>query len=109
MLFVTEAPAAAETLAELRYQYVLASTLDAVRQGLRGDAVNEGGSAPGKPGCWRVMHPVRGVVIDDAPVDLWTQTYARYEDNQEWRLPLDRPIGRARRYITMSGNRIYLD
>lgn len=109
VLFVTEAPAAAETLAELRYQYVLGSTLDAVRQGLHGDAVNEGGSASGKPGCWRVMHPVRGVVIDDAPVDLWTQTYARYEDNQEWRLPLDRPIGRARRYITMSGNRIYLD
>lgn len=109
VLFVTETPEAAETLAGLGYRYVLAATLDEVRNGPHGDAVGQDGPGSATPGCWRGLDPVRGVVVHGAPINLWAHSYVRSEENQEWRLPLDRPFGGPRKYFTMGGKKIYVD
>ena len=105
VLFIMETVEAARNLAELRYRYVLATTLDAVREGPHGRAVIQDGVMSGEPGCWWYWYSNREGPTDDAPIDLWSHGYVQTEENLEWRLPLDRPFRRAKIQLRMKDAR----
>ena len=89
VLFVTETMEAARNVAELRFPYVLASTLDAVRDGPHGKTIIIGKGFGQKPGCWWYWRSDRDAPTPDAPIDLGASLYALRYENTSWRLPLD--------------------
>ena len=92
VLFVTETVEAARNLAEHRFPYVLASTLDAVRDGPHGRTIILGRGIARKPGCWWYWHSDRDAPTPDAPIDLGASLYAQKDENISWRLPLKAPF-----------------
>ena len=96
VLFITETVDAAVNLARLRYPYVLATTLDAVRDGPHGRAVIQDEAMAREPGCWWYWYSDRDAPTPDAPIDLWSTLYAQRDENVAWRLPLDRPFARIK-------------
>ena len=92
VLFITETAEAAEALARLRCPFLLATTLDAVREGPHGYAVIENGITKGDPGCWWYWYNNREAPTPDAPIDLQSHLYTMSDKNLVWRLPLDSPF-----------------
>lgn len=90
VLFVTETEEAAKRLAALHCPYLLATTLDAVRQGPHGSTtVKDGRVMMEKPGCWWFENRGRGTLISNATIDLIAYLYVRSYPNGVWRLPTD--------------------
>ena len=96
VLFITETEEAAKKLAKLRYDYLLATSLEAVRKGPHGHAVIKDGINEGKPGCWWYWYSNQEKPTPNAPIDLGSQLYAADEKNKVWRVPLDQPFRRAK-------------
>ena len=94
VLFITETLQAARNLALLKLPYVLATTLDAVRDGPHGRAAIQDGAMVGEPGCWWYWYSDADAPTPDAPIDLCATLYAQTDTNVTWRLPLDRPFAR---------------
>ena len=93
VLFITETAEAAGNLRHLRQDYLLATTLEAVKQGPHGHSVLKDGKDDGsKSGCWWYWYPDMDAPSVKAPIDLWDHRYAQSTDNVIWRLPLDRPF-----------------
>ena len=95
VLFITETTEAAEKLAGLQYRYLLATTLDAVREGPHGYSVIEDGVGEGEEGCWWYWYRNEETPARDAPIDLWSHLYVDDAEHLVWRLPLDQPFRRA--------------
>ena len=96
VLFITETVEAAEKLAMLRCPYLLATTLEAVREGPHGRAVIQDGVVEGEEGCWWSWYDNEETPTPDAPIDLWSHLYIKTDENVVWRLPLDRPFQGAK-------------
>ena len=96
VLFITETVEAAEKLAGLRCPYLLAATLEAVREGPHGCAVIQDGVDEGEEGCWWFWYMDRETPTPDAPIDLCSHLYIETAENAVWRLPLDRPFQGAK-------------
>ena len=96
VLFITETVEAAEKLAGLRCPYLLAATLEAVREGPHGCAVIQDGVDEGEEGCWWFWYNDREAPTPDAPIDLCSHLYINTAENAVWRLPVDRPFQRAK-------------
>ena len=92
VLFITETLRAARILAEFRCRYILATTLDAVREGPHGKSVIEDRSIRGEPGCWWYQLGEKEDSRGDLPIDLVSQLYARDHKEGRWRLPLHNPF-----------------
>ena len=92
VLFVTETEEAARILAELGYNYLLATTLDAVREGPHGRAIMQDGEIDGEPGCWWYRYSDEEAPTSDNPIDMWSHFYVQSDQNSAWRLPLDEPF-----------------
>ena len=96
VLFITETMEAARNFASLQYSYLLATTLEAVREGPHGRAVMEENRVAGDPGCWLFWFSRRKALAASVPIDMWSQLYARQYPEGVWRLPMDRPFRRFR-------------
>ena len=92
VLFITETAEAAKHLSELRCPFLLATTLDAVREGPHGRAIIEDGVVVGDPGCWWYWYANREAPTSNIPIDMCSQLYVQYDINMAWRLPLDEPL-----------------
>ena len=92
VLFITETLRAARILAEFRCRYILATTLDAVREGPHGKSVIEDRSIRGEPGCWWYRLGEKEDSRGDLPIDLVSQLYARDHKEGRWLLPLHNPF-----------------
>ena len=92
VLFVTETEEAARILAELGYNYLLATTLDAVREGPHGRAIMQDDVVEGEPGCWWYWYSDEEAPTSDNPIDMWSHLYVQSDQNSAWRLPLDEPF-----------------
>ena len=92
VLFITETAEAAKHLSELRCPYLLATTLDAVREGPHGRATIEDGVVAGDPGCWWYWYANREAPTSNVPIDMCSQLYVQYDINMAWRLPFDEPF-----------------
>ena len=92
VLFITETVGAAQNFANLRYPYLLATTLESVKKGPHGRAVLEEDGIPGEPGNWFYWYNNRDAPTDDAAIDMWSQLYAQRYPVGEWRVPMDRPF-----------------
>ena len=92
VLFITETAEAADHLSELRYPYLLATTLDAVREGPHGRATIEDGVVHGDPGCWWYWYANEEASTSKTPIDMWSHIYVQSEKNPAWRLPIDEPF-----------------
>ena len=95
-LVITETVEAAEKLSRLRCPYLLATTLEAVREGPHGRAVIQDGVVEGEEGCWWFWYNNRETPTPDAPIDLCSHLYIKSAENAVWRLPLDRPFQGAK-------------
>ncbi len=96
ILFITETMEAARNFASLQYSYLLATTLEAVREGPHGRAVVEETRVAGDPGCWLFWFSRRDALTASVPIDMWSQLYAQRYPEGVWRLPMDRPFRRFR-------------
>ena len=92
VLFITETVEAAKNFANLECPYLLATTLDAVRNGPHGKAVLEGNVVSGDPGCWFYWYNNRDAPTGDVAIDMWSQIYAERYPEGVWRVPMDRPF-----------------
>ena len=92
VLFITETSRAARILAEFGYRYILATSLDAVREGPHGKSVIEGQSVRAGPGCWWYRLAGTEAPRSDLPIDLVSQLYALDRKEGQWLLPLDNPF-----------------
>ena len=97
VLFIMETLDAVQNLARLRYPYILATTLDSVREGPHGSAVIRDGKVSGEPGCWWYWYGDLDAPSPDVPIDMWSHIYVESGNNRVWRLPLDNPF-RQRKY-----------
>ena len=95
VLFVTETVEAARRVAALRFPYVLASTLDAVRDGPHGRTIILGRGLARRPGCWWYWRSDRDAPTPDAPIDLGASLYSQRDENTAWKLPLHNPFVNA--------------
>ena len=98
VLFITETVEAAEKLAGLRCPYLLATTLEAVREGPHGRVViQDGVGVVGgvEEGCWWYWDENMDAPTPYVPIDLWSHVYIEDAPNAVWRLPLDQPFQRA--------------
>ena len=89
VLFVTEKADAAIYLAGLRIPYLLATSQDALKAGPHGKAPVTGNE---DLGCWWNWDKNDPEPTGDAPIDLWSTTYAERHPNGVWRVPVDRPF-----------------
>ena len=92
VLFITETVEAARNFANLRYRYLLATTLEAVREGPHGRAVLGEDGVSGDPGCWGYWYANRDAPTDNAAIDMWSQIYAKEHPDGVWRVPIDNPF-----------------
>ena len=92
VLFITETEEAARNFANLGYPYLLAATLDTMREGPHGRAVLEDNLVAGDPGCWFYKYNNRRALSNDAPIDMWSQIYAERHPEGRWRVPMERPF-----------------
>ena len=90
VLFITETEDAAKLVADLRYQYVLAARLDAVRQGPHGRAIYFDNRWLGRPGCWWAWHANAEESTPDAAINLCAELYFQDHPNGEWLVPVRR-------------------
>ena len=87
VLVVTETMQAAMNFAALGHQYLLATTLDAVRQGPHG----RDRAVPGDPGCWCYWFDGEEGPTANAAIDMWSQIYAEEHPEGVWLVPMDNP------------------
>ena len=92
VLFITETSRAARILAAFGYRYILATSLDAVREGPHGKSVTEGQSVTPGTGCWWYRLAGTEAPRSDLPIDLVSQLYALDRKEGQWLLPLDNPF-----------------
>lgn len=90
VLFITETEDAAKLVANLRYRYVLAASLDAVRQGPHGRAIYFDNRWLGRPGCWWAWRPNSEEPTPDAAINLGAELYFQDHRNGEWLVPVRR-------------------
>ena len=102
-LFITETVGAAKTLAALGYRYLLATTLDAVRDGPHGSGVIEDREVAKEPGCWWFRSSDVEGPKDDAPIDLWSHFYAQSKEDLVWRIAPRQGLFQVRHQLTMAG------
>ena len=83
----------ARRLAELRYPFMLTTTLEAVQEGPHGRAIFEDGTfvAGGDSGCWWYWYNNHDNPSPRVPIDLWSQIYANNSETEAWRIPVDNP------------------
>ena len=92
VLFITETEEAAIHFAELEYQYLLATTLESLREGPHGRAVLAEGGVSGDPGCWFYWYNNMDAPTANAAIDLWSQVYVDRNPEGVWRVPMDHPF-----------------
>ena len=92
VLFITETEEAARILSELGYNFLLATTLDAVREGPHGRAIMQDGEIGGEPGCWWYRYSDEEAPTSDNQIDMWSHLYVQSDQNSAWRLPIDKPF-----------------
>ena len=92
VLFITETEDAAKLVANLRYRYVLAANLDAVRQGPHGRAIYFNNRWRGRPGCWWAWHPNAEESRPDAAINLCAELYFQDHPDGEWLVPVRRRL-----------------
>ena len=106
VLFITETVEAAKKLARLRYPFLLATTLEAVREGPHGRAVIQEEVVKGESGCWWYWDKNRDYPTPGVPIDMWSNLYIANSENVVWRLPLDRPFRREKWELVMKDGKI---
>ena len=92
VLFIMETLDAVQNLTRLRYPYILATTLDSVKEGPHGSAVIRDGKVSGEPGCWWYWYSNTDAPESDTPIDMWSHIYVESDKYRVWRLPLDNPF-----------------
>ena len=92
VLLITETEEAARILSEFGYPYLLATTLDAVREGPHGRAIMQDDVVEGEPGCWWYKFLDEEAPTSENPIDMWSQIYVQADQNTAWRLPLNEPF-----------------
>ena len=89
-LIITDTTEAAKRLAELRFPYLLAASLDAVRKGPHGQVSIGNGEDNGTLGCWWYWYSNSEGPTADTAIDLVSTVYAQKYPQGVWRLPVDR-------------------
>ena len=91
-LFITETEEAARNLAVLRHGYLLATTLDAVREGPHGRTFIRDGVEFSDPGVWWYWYGDEEAPTSDSPIDAMSHLYVQSNPNTVWRMPVHNPF-----------------
>ena len=91
-LFITETEEAARNLAVLRHGYLLATTLDAVREGPHGRTFIRDGVESSDPGVWWYWYGDEEAPTSDSPIDAMSHLYVQSNPNTVWRMPVHNPF-----------------
>ena len=91
-LYITGTDEAARRVAEIRCPYILAASLEAVKEGPHGRAEIIDGVDVGTPGCWWYWYPDEEAPRANAPIDLASHLYSRDYPDSVWQVPVNRPF-----------------